>query len=78
MFDTVLVANRGEIAIRAFRAAFELGARTVAVYTWEDRASLHRQKADEAYLIGERGHPVKAHLDIEEIIREARAEYASR
>ena len=72
MFSKILVANRGEIAIRAFRAAFELGARTVAVYTWEDRASLHRQKADEAYLIGERGHPVRAHLDIEEIIRVAR------
>ncbi len=72
MFNKILVANRGEIAIRAFRAAFELGARTVAVYTWEDRASLHRQKADEAYLIGERGHPVKAHLDIEEIIRVAK------
>ncbi len=72
MFSKILVANRGEIAIRAFRAAFELGARTVAVYTWEDRASLHRQKADEAYLIGERGHPVKAHLDIDEIIRVAR------
>jgi pyruvate carboxylase len=72
MFSKVLVANRGEIAIRAFRAAFELGARTVAVYTWEDRASLHRQKADEAYLIGERGHPVRAHLDIEEIIRVAK------
>ncbi len=72
MFEKILVANRGEIAIRAFRAAFELGARTVAVYTWEDRASLHRQKADEAYLIGERGHPIRAHLDIEEIIRVAR------
>ena len=72
MFNKILVANRGEIAIRAFRAGFELGARTVAVYTWEDRASLHRQKADEAYLIGERGHPVRAHLDIEEIIRVAK------
>ncbi len=72
MFSKILVANRGEIAIRAFRAAFELGARTVGVYTWEDRASLHRQKADEAYLIGERGHPVRAHLDIDEIIRVAK------
>ncbi|MGH2835186.1 MAG: pyruvate carboxylase [Solirubrobacteraceae bacterium] len=72
MFRKILVANRGEIAIRAFRAAFELGARTVAVYTWEDRASLHRQKADEAYLIGDRGHPVRAHLDIDEIIRVAK------
>ncbi|MDE3134817.1 MAG: pyruvate carboxylase [Acidobacteriota bacterium] len=72
MFNKILVANRGEIAIRAFRAGFELGARTVGVYTWEDRASLHRQKADEAYLIGERGHPVRAHLDIDEIVRVAR------
>ncbi|MDA8350240.1 MAG: hypothetical protein M0038_15825 [Pseudomonadota bacterium] len=72
MFEKILVANRGEIAIRAFRAAYELGVRTVAVYTWEDRASLHRQKADEAYLIGERGHPIRAHLDIGEIIRVAR------
>ncbi len=52
MFSKVLVANRGEIAIRAFRAAYELGVRTVAVYTPEDRSSLHRQKADEAYEIG--------------------------
>ncbi len=72
MFKKILVANRGEIAIRAFRAAFELGTRTVALYTWEDRASLHRQKADEAYLIGERGHPVRGHLDIDEIIRVAK------
>jgi len=72
MFRKVLVANRGEIAIRAFRAAYELGAATVAVYTWEDRNSLHRQKADEAYLIGEPGQPVRAHLDVAEIIRVAR------
>ncbi len=72
VFEKILVANRGEIAIRAFRAAYELGVRTVAVYTWEDRASLHRQKADEAYLIGERGHPIRAHLDIDEIIRVAK------
>ena len=54
----MLVANRGEIAIRAFRAAYELGARTVAVFPYEDRCSEHRLKADEAYEIGERGHPV--------------------
>jgi len=54
LFNKILVANRGEIAIRAFRAAYELGARTVAVYPHEDRNSLHRMKADEAYLIGER------------------------
>ena len=71
MFRKILVANRGEIAIRAFRAAFELGARTVAVYPYEDRNSLHRLKADEAYRIGEQGHPVRAYLDIDEIIRVA-------
>ncbi|WP_295855567.1 pyruvate carboxylase [uncultured Microbacterium sp.] len=72
MFSKILVANRGEIAIRAFRAAYEVGARTVAVYPYEDRASLHRLKADEAYQIGERGHPVRAYLDVDEIIRVAR------
>ena len=72
MFRKILVANRGEIAIRAFRAAVELGARTVAVYPYEDRYSLHRLKADEAYQIGERGHPVRAYLDVDEIIRVAR------
>ncbi len=72
MFSKILVANRGEIAIRAFRAAYELGAKTVAVYPWEDRNSLHRQKADEAYLIGEKGHPVRAYLDVSEIIRVAK------
>ena len=63
MFAKILVANRGEIAIRAFRAAYELGARTVAVFPYEDRTSEHRLKADEAYEIGERGHPVRAYLD---------------
>lgn len=71
MFSKILVANRGEIAIRAFRAAYELGAQTVAVYPYEDRNSLHRLKADEAYLIGERGHPVRAYLDVSEIVRVA-------
>jgi pyruvate carboxylase len=71
MFNKVLVANRGEIAVRAFRAAYELGARTVAVFPHEDRASIHRLKADESYLIGERGHPVRAYLDVEEIVRVA-------
>ena len=52
MFSKVLVANRGEIAIRAFRAAYELGAQTVAVFPHEDRNSEHRLKADEAYEIG--------------------------
>ena len=71
MFTKILVANRGEIAIRAFRAAYELGARTVAVFPYEDRNSLHRLKADEAYQIGEIGHPVRAYLDVDEIIRVA-------
>lgn len=72
MFKKILVANRGEIAIRAFRAANELGAKTVAVFPYEDRNSLHRLKADEAYLIGIEGHPVRAYLDVEEIVRVAR------
>ncbi|NKI40908.1 pyruvate carboxylase [Streptomyces physcomitrii] len=72
MFRKVLVANRGEIAIRAFRAGYELGARTVAVFPHEDRNSLHRLKADEAYEIGSPGHPVRAYLSVEEIVRAAR------
>ncbi|HTW97289.1 MAG TPA: pyruvate carboxylase [Acidimicrobiales bacterium] len=69
----LLVANRGEIAIRAFRAANELGIRSVAVYPYEDRHSLHRQKADESYEIGEPGHPVRAYLDVEGIVATALA-----
>ncbi|WP_040811069.1 pyruvate carboxylase [Nocardia concava] len=72
MFSKVLVANRGEIAIRAFRAAYELGIGTVAVFPYEDRNSVHRLKADEAYQIGEPGHPVRAYLSIEEIIKAAK------
>ena len=68
MFAKVLVANRGEIAVRAFRAAYELGARTVAVFPHEDRGSEHRLKADEAYEIGERGHPVRAYLDPQAVV----------
>jgi len=71
VFSKVLVANRAEIAVRAFRAAYELGARTVAVFPQEDRNSEHRLKADEAYPIGTAGHPVRAYLDIDEIIRVA-------
>ena len=71
MFRKVLVANRGEIAIRAFRAAYELGARTVAVFPHEDRNSLHRLKADESYEIGEPGHPVRAYLSVHELIKAA-------
>jgi pyruvate carboxylase len=72
VFRKLLVANRGEIAIRAFRAAYELEIATVAVYAYEDRNSLHRAKADESYPIGERGHPVRAYLSVDEIIRAAR------
>ncbi len=72
MFEKILVANRGEIAIRAMRAAYELGAKTVAVFPYEDRNSLHRLKADEAYQIGEKGHPVRAYLDVAEIVRVAK------
>ena len=72
MFQKVLVANRGEIAVRAVRAAFELGCRTVAVFPYEDRNADHRIKASESYLIGERDHPVRAYLDIDEIIRVAK------
>lgn len=67
-FKGILVANRGEIAIRILRAAAELKIRTVAIYTFEDRYSLHRFKADEAYLIGSRDEALKPYLDIEEII----------
>jgi len=72
MFKKILVANRGEIAVRAFRAAYELGAKTVGVFPYEDRNSVHRQKADEAYQIGVEGHPVRAYLDVSEIIRVAK------
>ena len=71
MFRKVLVANRGEIAIRAFRAAYELGISTVAVFPYEDRNSLHRAKADESYQIGEPGHPVRAYLSVAEVIKAA-------
>ena len=68
----VLAANRGEIAIRIFRAATELGMGTVAIYSHEDRLSLHRYKADEAYLIGKGKGPIDAYLGIDEIIALAR------
>ncbi|HAB32590.1 MAG TPA: pyruvate carboxylase [Exiguobacterium sp.] len=68
----ILVANRGEIAIRVFRAATELGIRTVAIYSREDMGSLHRYKADEAYRIGEGKKPIEAYLDIEDIIATAK------
>jgi pyruvate carboxylase len=74
----LLVANRSEIAIRVFRAAAELGIATIAIYAEEDKFSLHRFKADEAYLVG-RGHagelslgPLESYLSIEEVLRVAR------
>ncbi len=69
---SVLVANRGEIAIRVFRACYEMGIRTVAIYSKEDTLSLHRNKADEDYLVGEGKKPVEAYLDIDDIIRIAK------
>jgi pyruvate carboxylase len=69
----LLVANRGEIAIRVMRAASELGVATVAIYSQEDRFSLHRTKSDEAYLVGRGRGPVEAYLDIADILRIARA-----
>ncbi|KKO19993.1 MAG: pyruvate carboxylase [Candidatus Brocadia sp.] len=71
-FKKLLVANRSEIAIRVCRAAYEVGIRTVAIYSYEDRFALHRFKADEAYQIGKGKDPVKAYLDIEGIIQLAR------
>lgn len=71
-FNKLMVANRGEIAIRIFRAATELGIRTVAIYTFEDRYSLHRYKADESYQVGKDDEPLKPYLDIEEIITVAK------
>ncbi|XP_030194165.1 pyruvate carboxylase, mitochondrial [Gadus morhua] len=68
----VMVANRGEIAIRVFRACTELGIRTVAVYSEQDTGQMHRQKADEAYLIGKGLPPVAAYLDIADIIKVAK------
>ena len=72
-FKKILIANRGEIAIRVMRAANEMGKKTVAVYAEEDKLGLHRFKADEAYRIGEDMGPVAAYLSIEEIIRVAKA-----
>ncbi len=71
-FKKIMAANRGEIAIRIFRACTELGIATVAIYSEEDRLSLHRYKADEAYLIGQGKGPIDAYLGIEEIIDLAR------
>ncbi|MDO4177825.1 MAG: pyruvate carboxylase [Phascolarctobacterium sp.] len=72
IINTVLVANRGEIAIRVFRACNELGIKTIAIYSKEDTLSLHRNKADEAYLVGAGKSPTEAYLDIESIIKIAK------
>ena len=71
-FKKLLVANRSEIAIRVFRSAHELGIRTVAVYSHEDRFALHRFKADEAYRVGKPGEPIRAYLDVPGIVQLAR------
>ncbi len=80
--NKLLALNRGEIAIRILRAANELGLRTVAIYSQEDRLALHRFKADEAYLIGEGKGPVEAYLDVDGIVALAqgkgRGRYPSR
>ena len=67
-FKKLMVANRGEIAIRVFRSAHELGMRTVAIYSHEDRFAMHRLKADEAYQVGKAGEPIKSYLNIDAII----------
>src|ERR1700728_633549 len=74
---SLLIANRGEIAIRVMRAATELGIRTIAIHSQEDRFSLHRTKSDESYLVGAGKGPIDAYLDIDDIVRvaiEARAD----
>ncbi len=71
LFTRILIANRGEIAIRIARAAFELGIETVSVYAYEDRFSLHRYKTDKSFLIGVEGQPLLAYLDIPSIIEVA-------
>ena len=71
-YKKIMVANRGEIAIRILRAGHELGLTTVAMFTYEDRYSLHRYKADESYQIGSDDEPLKPYLDVEEIIRVAK------
>ena len=68
----ILIANRGEIAIRVMRAANELGIRTIAIYSQEDRFSLHRMKADESYQVGAGKTPLEAYLDIDDIVRLAK------
>ena len=73
LFRKLMVANRGEIAIRVFRSAHELGIRTVAIYSHEDRFATHRLKADEAYEVGRPGEPIRSYLNIEAIVELAKA-----
>src|SRR5262245_16465568 len=68
----LMVTNRGEIAIRVFRTGHELGLRTVAIYSHEDRFALHRFKADEAYRVGHPGEPIRAYLDVNGIVAQAK------
>ena len=68
MFQKILIANRGEIALRILRTCRELNIKTVGIYAYEDRFSLHRYKTDESYLIGQKDSPVKTYLDINSII----------
>ena len=72
-FRKLMVANRGEIAIRVFRSSHELGIRTVAIYSHEDRFAIHRSKADEAYEVGKPGEPIRSYLNIEAIVELAKA-----
>src|SRR5262245_39147673 len=72
VFRKLMVANRGEIAIRVFRSAHELGIRTVAIYSHEDRFATHRLKADEAYEVGRPGEPIRSYLNLEAIVELAR------
>jgi len=73
LFRKLMAANRGEIAIRVFRSAHELGVRTVAIYSHEDRFATHRLKADEAYEVGKPGEPIRSYLDIDAIVALAKA-----
>src|SRR5436190_5261141 len=72
VFRKLMAANRGEIAIRVFRSAHELGIRTVAIYSHEDRFAMHRLKADEAYQVGKPGEPIRSYLNIEAIVELAK------
>ena len=75
--ERLLIANRGEIAIRIHRACADLGIRSIAIHSHEDRYSLHRFKADEAYPLGDAGEPVRAYLDVGRILGVAREPQAA-